>query len=133
MRTGTAHGKLAPLAGKNRARDCRPNNQERIMNSMTVRRINAFVPALLLGLSAVARFAACHAGDLPRANTAPAPSITVHYDDVNLASPKGVQQLYARIVAAAQQVCDAGGQRTLLQFEKFRACFGPSVTRAVGA
>jgi UrcA family protein len=58
---------------------------------------------------------------------------TVTYGDLNLANPQGVQQLYRRIVGAAQQVCDVLNGRSLQAKEQFSICTKQSIARAVSA
>jgi UrcA family protein len=58
---------------------------------------------------------------------------TVTYGDLNLANPRGVQQLYRRIVGAAQQVCDDLNGRSLQAKEQFAICTKQSIARAVSA
>src|SRR5580704_10408483 len=58
---------------------------------------------------------------------------TVTYGDLNLANPQGVQQLYRRIVGAAQQVCDDLNGRSLQAKEQFAICTKQSIARAVSA
>ncbi len=58
---------------------------------------------------------------------------TVTYGDLNLANPQGVQQLYRRIVGAAQQVCDNLNGRSLQAKEQFAICTKQSIARAVSA
>ena len=59
---------------------------------------------------------------------------TVTYGDLNLANPQGVAQLYRRIVGAARQVCDTGGDgRSLQAKQQFSICTKQSIARAVVA
>jgi UrcA family protein len=57
----------------------------------------------------------------------------VQYDDLNLANPQGVERLYARIAAAAHEVCDAHGVRALNNVARAQICFRQSIARAVAA
>jgi len=61
------------------------------------------------------------------------PKTVVQYGDLNLASSKGVERLYQRIVAAANQVCDTGDTRSLQSKALFRICTEQSIGRAVAA
>lgn len=61
------------------------------------------------------------------------PKTVVQYGDLNLASSKGVERLYQRIVAAAKQVCDNGDTRSLQSKALFRICTEQSIGRAVAA
>jgi UrcA family protein len=57
---------------------------------------------------------------------------TVTYGDLNLGNPQGVEQLYRRIVGAAQQVCAPDG-RSLAEKQQFSICTKQSIARAVAA
>ena len=61
-------------------------------------------------------------------------SVTVTYDDLNLASPAGAKTLYARLESAATRVC--GGAPNLLQElqkqSNFRSCHDRALDNAVG-
>jgi UrcA family protein len=80
----------------------------------------AVTACMAVGLVAVAHGAT---PDAPR-------SVTVSYGDLDLASAQGFNTLYARIAAAARQVCAPGavGTRDLGAFAAERAC----VNRAIG-
>ena len=58
---------------------------------------------------------------------------TVTYGDLNLANRQGIEQLYRRIVGAAQQVCDVFNGRSLQAKEQFSICTKESIARAVSA
>ena len=58
---------------------------------------------------------------------------TVLYGDLNLANPQGVERLYRRIVAAAQQVCDSRQGRSLQAQALDSICTKQSIARAVAA
>jgi UrcA family protein len=58
---------------------------------------------------------------------------TVTYGDLNLGNPKGIEQLYRRIVGAAQQVCNALNGRSLEEKQQFSICTAQSIARAVAA
>jgi UrcA family protein len=61
------------------------------------------------------------------------PMKTVTYGDLNLANHQGVEQLYRRIVGAAQQVCNALNGRSLQEKQQFSICTRQSIARAVVA
>lgn len=64
--------------------------------------------------------------------TAATPARTVRYDDLNLGGPAGVAILYARIQAAAAQVCgDAQRVGSRIVSTAWRACVATAVDRAV--
>ncbi len=61
-----------------------------------------------------------------------APSVAVNYSDLNIASNEGSHVLYARLVAAAQRVCPAGGNLAELRHNRDRQrCISTAVERAV--
>jgi UrcA family protein len=64
-----------------------------------------------------------------------APSIKVAYGDLNLTSDEGNSALYARIAAAARQVCFAGGAdiRDLARYSQARSCEAQAIAQAVHA
>jgi UrcA family protein len=59
------------------------------------------------------------------------PGKAVQYGDLNLASSQGVERLYQRIVAAAQQVCDTRQGRSLQAQALDSICTKQSIARAV--
>lgn len=65
----------------------------------------------------------------------PAPSVTVAYGDLNLASAQGANTLYARIVSAARAVCGAGEVdiRNLRSLADERSCESNAIAQAVHA
>ena len=87
--------------------------------------------------SMLAALTACMAVGLASvAHAAPqdaAPSIKVPVGDLNLASAKGVDTLYARVTAAAHQVCAPGGVdiRDLQAAAVERACVSNAIANAV--
>ena len=56
---------------------------------------------------------------------------SVAYGDLNLANRQGVEQLYRRIVGAAQQVCRTLNGRSLQEKQEFSICTKQSIARAV--
>jgi len=83
----------------------------------------ALTACMAVGLAAVA-----HA-----ATPAGAPSVTVPFGDLNLASTKGIDTLYARVAAAARQVCAPGGVdiRDLQAYAIERACVSQAIANAL--
>jgi UrcA family protein len=61
------------------------------------------------------------------------PTVTVRYDDLNLASPQGARVLYQRIVAAARAVCPEQNLRDVDQYRVSVACQDRAIERAVHA
>ena len=60
------------------------------------------------------------------------PRITVVYDDVNLATPRGADVVLGRIVNAARQVCASGsGQRGVREAQEIRQCVRAATQAAV--
>jgi UrcA family protein len=88
--------------------------------------IGAFA-ALLVGAGA--------AGSAFAASPANGPTLTVAYGDLNLASDQGNNALYARISAAARQVCaaDRVDIRDLGRYAQARSCEAQAIAQAVQA
>jgi UrcA family protein len=60
------------------------------------------------------------------------PRITVSYDDVNIASPRGADVVLARIVNAARQVCTSGsGIRGVREAQEIKQCVRTATQAAV--
>lgn len=60
------------------------------------------------------------------------PRITVAYDDVNIATPRGADVVLARIVNAARQVCASGsGLRGVREAQEIRQCVRAATQAAV--
>ncbi|MEJ0007551.1 MAG: UrcA family protein [Steroidobacteraceae bacterium] len=55
----------------------------------------------------------------------------IQYGDLNLANPQGAATLYSRIVAAAHEVCDSYGDRSLQSQMAAKNCVHESVVDAV--
>jgi UrcA family protein len=83
----------------------------------------ALTACMAVGLANVARAADPEA----------APSVTVRFGDLDLASAKGVDTLYARVSAAARQVCAAGSvdMRDLQAYASERACVSQAIANAL--
>ncbi|MBV8876391.1 MAG: UrcA family protein [Gammaproteobacteria bacterium] len=82
--------------------------------------------------AAVATLACLLAGTAQAASPA-APSVTVPYGDLNLASEQGASALHARVAYAARQVCGGNGLdvRNLQAYASERACESQAISRAV--
>jgi UrcA family protein len=63
--------------------------------------------------------------------TADAPSITVKYSDLNLATDAGAHELYSRIATAARSVCPDADIRDLGAFASSKTCQSEAIARAV--
>ena len=89
--------------------------------------------------AALAALAACLIGTSANAFAATpadaAPSVRVTYGDLNLASEQGNAALYARIVAAAREVCQADRVdiRDLGRYSLARSCKARAIAAAVQA
>jgi len=83
----------------------------------------ALTACMALGLADVARSATPDA----------APTIKVLYGDLNLTTREGVSTLYARVTAAARQVCavDGGDIRNLEAYAAARSCEAQAIANAV--
>ena len=92
--------------------------------------LRALLPSLAaayLGLCApISRAADAVPGYVPTAKM-------VQYADLNIATPQGIEHLYQRIVGAANEVCDAHGDRSLKNSARFQMCISESIRRAVVA
>ena len=87
--------------------------------------------------TAFALIAACvavsAAGSARAASVADAPALKVRYGDLNLATEQGSLALYARIQAAAQQVCAPDDIRDLRSVAAARSCRQQAIAQAVQA
>jgi UrcA family protein len=84
----------------------------------------------------LAALAACLiAGTAHAASPDAAPSVAVRYGDLNLATEQGANTLYARVAAAARQVCAADGLdiRNLQAYAAARSCETQAIANAVHA
>jgi UrcA family protein len=83
----------------------------------------ALTACMAVGLASVARAAPAEA----------APSVTVRFGDLNLASAAGVATLHARVTAAAHQVCGSSGvdHRDLPAYASERACVSQAIANAL--
>jgi UrcA family protein len=85
----------------------------------------------------LAAVSACMIGGMAQVARAaePAPSVTVSYSDLNLASAPGANALYARIVSAARVVCGASEVdiRNLRSLADERSCESNAIAQAVHA
>jgi UrcA family protein len=65
-------------------------------------------------------------------NDGPAPSVTIRYADLNLATDEGSHALYERLVGAAERVCPARGHMMEIRHNRERErCISTAVDRAV--
>ena len=65
------------------------------------------------------------------AETSDVPSVTVRYDDLDLATKQGAHTLYRRIVAAAEKVCPDYQTRDLGRITRAQSCRAAAISRAV--
>lgn len=94
------------------------------------RRCPRLIGAAVLGAFLIA----LGSGALVRAGTPEevAPSITVHYSDLDLATEQGTHALYLRIVEAARKVCDPHDPDALAQIA-VAYCQEQTIARAVSS
>jgi UrcA family protein len=59
------------------------------------------------------------------------PSVTVRYTDLNLNTHAGVEALYARLRAAARDVCSVGLRRSLTNVMAAKTCYRQTLANAV--
>ena len=87
--------------------------------------LHLMVPAMLVaGLA--------NAGTPTNQSLLDVPRVTVAYDDVNIASPRGADVVLARIVMAARQVCESGsGMRGVRNAQDIRQCIRSATQAAV--
>lgn len=71
------------------------------------------------------------AGNVHAATPTTTPTLKVSYADLNLATAKGSQALYARIVDAARSVCVVADIRDLGAVASAHACRQDAIARAV--
>jgi UrcA family protein len=88
---------------------------------------------VLATLAAACMAVASTAVQAAEKSTGSEPVTTVQFGDLNLANPQGVERLYRRIVAAAQQVCDTGQGPSLQAKSLEWTCTKQSIARAVAA
>ncbi len=86
------------------------------------RRSLALAGAIVAAGMATSSFAASAPG---------APAVAVRYDDLNLATPQGVNALYRRISLAARQVCPDFYSRDLVMVAAAKSCQAEAVAHAV--
>jgi UrcA family protein len=94
------------------------------------------VNARALTLAALATMCLAVAATTVRAADVSSDSVpmkTVTYGDLNLTNPQGIERLYRRLVAAAQQVCHALNGRSFEEKQQFSICTSQSIARAVAA
>jgi UrcA family protein len=94
------------------------------MNSMLSKR------SALLGLAVLAS-GAVFAQEPGTDITVTAPSITIKYSDLNLATPSAVEVLYRRVTMAAKEVCNQGQSRELARQVAADRCVDEAVSRAI--
>ena len=106
---------------------------ETLMNSIDTRFTHTRRALTAVGLAACLIGAA--AGALAASPADGAATATVAYSDLNLASDQGNSTLYARISAAARQVClvDRADMRDLARYAQARACEAQAIAHAVQA
>ena len=87
---------------------------------------------LLHACCAVAAVAGPLAASAGNAMTDP-PTVTVRYDDLNLASDAGTKALLRRLSTAAERVCAVGQSRELRRESYAEQCAAEALSRAVVA
>jgi UrcA family protein len=63
--------------------------------------------------------------------TVTAPSITINYSDLNLATPHAVEVLYRRVAVAAKEVCAYGETRELARQVAADRCVTQAMNNAI--
>lgn len=97
--------------------------------------MSAFTNSRLFGTTALALAATLLVGTASAAPASDAPSVTVSYSDLNLASDAGTQVLYSRIVSAARDVCFTRDvdNRDLGAMLSARRCESTAIANAVSS
>jgi UrcA family protein len=93
-------------------------------------------PTNLRGVIATAIFSAvafCGTAICTAADSPDALRVTVRYADLNLSTPQGASALYARIQAAADQVCRPFNRRELAFHKPLHSCVRKAIADAVAA
>jgi len=81
----------------------------------------------------LAALAACIIAGTAYAGSPAEPSVAVPFGDLNLTTERGADALYARLTAAARQVCAANGLdiRDLQAYAAVRSCESQAIAHAV--
>ena len=87
-----------------------------------------FTSILITAFSACVVLAPALSHATPAAQAA---TVTVRYADLNLSSDAGNAALYARLEAAARQVCGTSDIRDLAQLASVQSCQKVAIARAV--
>jgi UrcA family protein len=100
------------------------------MNAKASHRRHPVTTALLLGALAGMSLAA-QAGE-PAAARSAGKRVVVSYADLDLTDPAGARVLYARLKAAAREVCEYNGSaRDLRQLMAHKDCYDRALNKAV--
>jgi len=105
------------------------------MNSTTIRFSDHRRTLALLAVLAIGAIGASGSAFASTPAADALPTMHVTYSDLNLSSPQGSSELYARIVAAARQVCHTSDVdiRDLGRYGVARACEAHAIAAAVQA
>ena len=112
------------------ARSNSSNVIENLWEAIMYKFIGKFAPLAIavLGVVAVVSFASnARAAE----QSVGIPSVTVRYADLNLNTAEGVEALYARLRAAAKDVCDQHEGRALIDVVEWKACYARALESAV--
>jgi UrcA family protein len=97
------------------------------MSTMTSSsRVRNFVATAIFGVLASSLAAVCMAAD-----SIDTPTVTVKFADLNVSSSQGAEELYKRIVAAADRVCRNLDGRDLAFQEHKNKCIREAIAAAV--
>jgi UrcA family protein len=123
-----------PVSGSSE-RPSHLNMMEKTMNTANTTARNCFDARqfVLATLAAACMAVGSTAVQAAEKSSESEPVKTVPFGDLNLANPQGVERLYRRIVAAAQQVCDTREGRSLQAQSQEWICNKQSIARAVVA
>ena len=98
-------------------------------NSFSLRRVSERVTSAAAALAMTALLAT--ASDARAESIRIAPSVAVHYSELDLGSDKGAADLYRKLKRAAHAVCDAYEGRSLDRQTVAQKCYDKSLESAV--
>ena len=98
-------------------------------NTFSLRRVSERVTSAAAAIAMTALLAT--ASDARAEAVQIAPSVAVHYSELNLGNDQGVADLYRKLKRAAHEVCDAYEGRSLDRQAVAQKCFEKSLESAV--
>jgi UrcA family protein len=92
--------------------------------------INAIIAKSIVAISLAAALTGYSVSAGAIASAVQVPTVTIRYDELDLAKPQGVEALYTRIEGAARRVCRADSSPHLRDMNR-KDCHQDAVARAV--